>query len=58
MEITKEDINMMKQNWLTYEEIQSIIEAEKNIDSWNVYWYDDGMKIVREKIFSKQYSHV
>lgn len=53
MEITKEDMESMKNAWLTYEEIQSIIEAEKDIENWRVYTHEYVKKVARQKLYDK-----
>ena len=52
------DVEAFKKDGFSYEEIESIKRWLKDIEDWNVVFYDTVKKTSREKIFSKQKNYV
>ena len=49
------DIEAFKKAWFTFEEIQDIIESEKEFEeNWITYNFEDIKKLARKELFSKQ----
>lgn len=59
MEFSTEEIENMKKEGFTYEEIQSILDSENEFEkTWIVYSHEYAKKIAREKIFSNMEKYV
>ena len=49
------NVEAFKNAWFTFEEIQDIIESEKEFnETWIAYDFDEVKEIARKEIFSKQ----
>lgn len=48
----------LKQDWFTYEEIQSILKWLNDVENWNTISYENVKKLSREKLFHKQEVYV
>lgn len=46
------EIEQLKNAWLTYEEIQGIIEAEQNIIDWKVLSEEEMNHFIKNELFS------
>ena len=55
----KIDIEAFKKAWFSFEEIQDIIESEKEFEeTWIAYDFEEVKKQARKELFSKQESYV
>lgn len=52
------DIEALKNAWLNYEEIQGIIEAEKNILDWKILSKEKMNDYIKNELFSNYKMHV
>lgn len=52
------NVNILKQEWFTYEEMESIKKWLNNIKEWKTLSYNDVKKQAKNKIFSKKNSYV
>ena len=51
----KIDVEAFKKAWFTFEEIEDIIESEKEFEeTWITYNFEDIKKLARKELFSKQ----
>lgn len=52
MEPVEIDVEAFKREGFSYEEIQSIIQAEKDIANWETYTHDEVKAFARKQLFS------
>lgn len=53
--LTTEEIDAFKEAWYSFEEIQDIIEAEKEFAETGItYDLDEAFLIIKQKLFSKK----
>ena len=56
--MTEIDVEAFKKEWFSYEEIQDIIEAEKEFEqTWVAYDFEEVKLLARKEIFSKVKIH-
>lgn len=59
MKITQEDIESFKKAWLNQEEIDSIIESEKEFErTWVSYSFDYVKEELKKKLLSEEKAYV